>query len=523
MNKEKTLFGDQQWFHAWLKDCGCDVEIDHKQAVLNRVSLFHDLMRDGVDLHTPLSHFVDSSWKYRYRTINTLPCLANQHVLRKMLPYALIKVYRDSYIKVARCPLVNRNLDMDRETFRVRSDLKKEMQRRFDEQQRNIRMLKFEDFCFRFGPPCVPKVSLARVSTSDVLAREIAKLEKCPDWVEHRYDREYEKERCNLSRASNTILELSMCNDWGWFATFTVKKELMDRYDLPSINRKFSIMIRDLNDKFKCDIRYLSVPETHKDGAWHLHVMLMGVPEMLLKDFHMKSKIKVKLKKYISQGQRVAHIPLIDNAIGASTLIQIRDTDQDRVAIALYFKKYVTKDIKRLCNEKHKRLFYSSHYLKRAFKVFKGGMLTDFKFDYVKYDQSKILKISDIVPSLDKKKNGRSASLFRIACIFRSRGFIKGNGLLFSRMKSCKFVSYQKWCSWRSRTRFKDKPMSGGVGFYKLPFVSSVMYECSILKSPLQLFEFCCKHWFDGSEYGEYLKLDKLKTYFKDKGVLVNV
>jgi hypothetical protein len=137
----------------------------------------------------------------------------------------------------------------------------------------------------------VPKVSFKRESSSDVIARELEKLEKCSDWVEHRYDHEYEKERCNLSRASNTILELAMCNDWDWFATFTVKKELMDRYDLPSLNRKFSLMIRDLNDKFNCEIKYLSVPETHKDGAWHLHVMLSGVPDKLLKDFHMKPEL----------------------------------------------------------------------------------------------------------------------------------------------------------------------------------------------------------------------------------------
>ena len=515
MRITKSLFGFESWYIQWLRDTGCDVP----EKDLNRELLFNELEQEGLLAPLDAPPLLRSLTEV-FPDLHPLNFWSQLHILRKEAPYALIKVYRDSYIKVARCPLVNRNQDLDREVKRSYAERKELKRLEREKTERDVRMAKFEDFAFRHGiPAAAPKVTFQREVTADVIARELEKLERCPDWVENRDNHEYEKERCNLSRASNTILELAMCNDWDWFATFTVKKELMDRYDLPSLNRKFSLMIRDLNDKFNCEIKYLSVPETHKDGAWHLHVMLSGVPDKLLKDFHMKSKIKIKLKKYLSLGQRVAHIPLFDNSIGASTLIQIKDTDEDRIHVALYFKKYVTKEIKRLCNDKHKRLFYSSHGLKRAVKIFKGGMITDKKFDYVKVDESKISSMSDVVPSLSRDNKNRSAALMRFAGRMKAHGVKKMTAV---KMEPQQFVSYKKWCSYKHRNNFKDKP-AGKLGYYKFPCISAVMYECSVLKSPMELFKFCCDHWYDGSEFGERPNLTRLKEYFKEKKVLANV
>lgn len=527
---ENNLFGYQPWFQSWLKECGysLDSSIQRENDVLlsynrekNCRAFFDSCEKNGVDVHTPLSKFADDSWTHwdrdPFRYFN-----AGQ--IRKDATYSMIKVYRDSYIKVARCPMVDRNFEERREVKRDILLKRKERDLEIERNYKENRMIRFDEHIFRFGLPKLSKKVDDRVFAVDVIAHEMDKLDEYSELSERFESLEYEKERCNLSRASSTILELAMCNDWQWFATFTVKKELMDRYDLPSLNRKFSLMIRDLNEKFKCEIRYLSVPEAHKDGAWHLHVMMMGVPDMLLKDFHMKSKIKVKLKKYIAQGQRVARIPLFDNSIGASTLIQIKDSDEDRIKVALYFKKYVTKDVRRLCNEKHKRLFYSSHGLKRASRVYKGGMILENKLDYVKVVQSSSSTRFDVLPSLSEKNENKTIARMRIFNMIKSRCKTCGvDRLTPAKMEPMKFVSYKKWCSWRSRKHFKDKPL-GRVGAWKIPLPpSAIIYESSILKSPLELFNFCCSNWRNGEEFGERPNLDKLKDYLKEKGVIVRV
>lgn len=87
-----------------------------------------------------------------------------------------------------------------------------------------------------------------------------------------------EKLACNLSRAKARIFELASCNEWQYFVTLTLSSEY-DRENLPLFRKRFTQWVRDQR-KRGSDIKYLLVPELHKNGAWHLHGFLSGVVDV---------------------------------------------------------------------------------------------------------------------------------------------------------------------------------------------------------------------------------------------------
>ena len=77
----------------------------------------------------------------------------------------------------------------------------------------------------------------------------------------------------NLSRAKSHVKELALCNVWDFWCTFTIDPQKYDRYNLKDFQRDFSEFIHNYNRRTKEEqkVRYLLVPELHKDGALHMH------------------------------------------------------------------------------------------------------------------------------------------------------------------------------------------------------------------------------------------------------------
>ena len=81
-----------------------------------------------------------------------------------------------------------------------------------------------------------------------------------------------------LSRAKNLVRELALCNQWDYFVTLTFDTR-WDRYDFSGRIRAFLQWVQNENKAGKC-IRYLLVPEFHKDGAVHLHALMSGIAKL---------------------------------------------------------------------------------------------------------------------------------------------------------------------------------------------------------------------------------------------------
>lgn len=89
----------------------------------------------------------------------------------------------------------------------------------------------------------------------------------------------------NFSRARNMVLQYALCNQWDYFFTGTIDRAKFDRYDLDTYQSRLSQFIRDKRKKYQSQIQVLLVPEHHKDGAWHIHGLISGLPEDVISPF----------------------------------------------------------------------------------------------------------------------------------------------------------------------------------------------------------------------------------------------
>lgn len=156
---------------------------------------------------------------------------------------------------------------------------------------------------------------------------------------------EQEKELCNLARARSAIRELALCNPWEYFVTLTLNPDKQDRFSLDGYVRDLGVWIGNYNKKFHTHLKYLLVPEQHKDGAWHMHGLLHDVsPQSVTRNCH----------GYLD-------MPYYANRFGFISLDPIRNQNK----CSSYITKYVTKDTGNGVDVS-KHLYYHSRGLEKA-------------------------------------------------------------------------------------------------------------------------------------------------------------
>ena len=78
----------------------------------------------------------------------------------------------------------------------------------------------------------------------------------------------------SMRRARAKLRRLALANDFQYFVTLTLDASKIDRYDgqavVKALSRWADNMVR------RCGLRYILVPELHKDGAFHFHGFLSG-------------------------------------------------------------------------------------------------------------------------------------------------------------------------------------------------------------------------------------------------------
>lgn len=163
----------------------------------------------------------------------------------------------------------------------------------------------------------------------------------------------------SISRAKRVVLEKALCNEWDWFGTFTLDKRKYDRYDLDKFHKDFTQWIRDQRKKHKVQISYILVPELHKDGAWHMHGLLRGLPGTVpFAELRTKGWIVPDL---LVKGNYSCWLDF-HRKFGFCSLGPIRDS----VACGFYVTKYIGKSFQESGLSVGKHLYYASHGLLRA-------------------------------------------------------------------------------------------------------------------------------------------------------------
>ena len=180
-------------------------------------------------------------------------------------------------------------------------------------------------------------------------------------------EEEHEKQRLanSLSRTKRCIYELAACNPWQWFFTGTLDGEKADRRNLNETFKRLSQWIRDYRKGQTGEkIKYLIIPEQHKDGAWHFHGLFYGLTENELHKFDVSENIPARLKNTIAGGTPVWTWSAYAKRFGYSTITSVRD----EAAVAAYVTKYITKEmvVEKRGDDTGRHLYYASQGLKKA-------------------------------------------------------------------------------------------------------------------------------------------------------------
>ena len=164
-----------------------------------------------------------------------------------------------------------------------------------------------------------------------------------------------------LSRARRVCLELALCNDWTWFATFTIAQDNFDRKNLDKFYERFSEWLKYQKKKSGKKIPYLLVPEQHGDGSWHMHGFFNSdIDEFLVPFSDLKKRgenipYKLVQKDYYNWLE-------YQKKFGFCSFGKIRNHD----ATAFYATKYISKSFQGDARRVGLKLYYCSQGLNRS-------------------------------------------------------------------------------------------------------------------------------------------------------------
>lgn len=162
----------------------------------------------------------------------------------------------------------------------------------------------------------------------------------------------------NISRARSMVLQYGICNDWDYFFTGTIDKNKFNRYSIEVFSNNFTQWMRNQRKKFNSPFSYLLIPERHKNGAWHIHGMLSGIPQSELQSFSDSAPVSLRSGGFLNWSA-------YQERYGFCSLAPVRDG----VAASFYILKYIGKDMQGRSSDLGQHLYFHSHGLKKAFKV----------------------------------------------------------------------------------------------------------------------------------------------------------
>ncbi len=182
----------------------------------------------------------------------------------------------------------------------------------------------------------------------------------------------------NICRAKSAVREYGLCNEWDYFITFTINGDYFNRYKLGDFKKVLSQWLRDYRKKHNCTIRYLLIPEQHKDGAWHFHGFIQGLPAEHLTPFTLQEKLPHYLRKQLAKGESIYNWDAYAKKFGYVTLEPIRSKEK----AVNYITKYITKDLAYSVKDLGAHLYYASQGLQRAEELKRGTLITPIPVDY---------------------------------------------------------------------------------------------------------------------------------------------
>lgn len=178
----------------------------------------------------------------------------------------------------------------------------------------------------------------------------------------------------SILRSKSKIFELAFCNPWDWFFTGTINPNKQDRTDLELFHKQLTQWLRNYNRLNNLNIKFLFVPEKHKDGkSWHIHGFIYGLPIEHLKQFQVGDVMGKGLADKVQKGDIVYNWLAYFNRFGFCDLEPIRNQE----AVSKYVTKYINKELANSVTELNAHTYYHSRGLKFAELKKRGTMNWD--------------------------------------------------------------------------------------------------------------------------------------------------
>lgn len=149
----------------------------------------------------------------------------------------------------------------------------------------------------------------------------------------------------SVNRSKNNLYRIARSNTWDLFVTLTFRREDtdIDCSDYNQVSKCLTNWINRMKKLYCPDLKYLAVPELHKDKVhYHYHILMANCENLPLKDSGLVDH----------EGLAIYNLPKWD--LGFSNASKIKD--QSRVRN--YIGKYITKDL--MNNLKYKKRYYAS-------------------------------------------------------------------------------------------------------------------------------------------------------------------
>lgn len=172
-------------------------------------------------------------------------------------------------------------------------------------------------------------------------------------------------EASSVNRTVSQIYSISRSNHWEYFITLTINPKKLDSSDFQLITEKLNIWTNNLKKRYAPDLKYIIVPELHKDKTkWHFHGLFSDVGKIPF-EFSGKTCVGKFVYDYAKKpfATKVYNLPLWK--YGFSTATKVKDSSR----ASSYITKYITKDLSHVLRNQH-RYFASQNMDKPLERVY---------------------------------------------------------------------------------------------------------------------------------------------------------
>lgn len=237
----------------------------------------------------------------------------------------------------------------------------------------NVKVLNYKDSTHIefFNRPIKRTQSENADTITDVIEKEKRKIRILEDLEEDLKNEHSIK--TSVNRSKNNLYKIARSNKWDWFITITFDRDEVNAADYLEVVKEITTWLNNQRKRGSPDLKYLIVPEFHKDGInYHLHGLVANCEGFDLEYSGHNDKFGneiYNIKKWVK---------------GHTTATRIKDNGK----VTNYIGKYITKDM--MNKLKYKKRYFASRNCEVVEEEFLNISPDDFykrfgvDFDYLK-------------------------------------------------------------------------------------------------------------------------------------------